>query len=157
MGTPEIVVKRACPCSSRFTPVGAPIGRSGDFSSVGASVFSAHFFSASEGCRPSNTSAIGLSATCGFGGFFSIRTPVSCLDDREVRAEEQGGNTRSERPVGQLQDAPVILSGAGSSRSELRAQSKDPYGWHGIPLLEGDLLRWYGAVLMRRGSRQVIG
>ena len=29
----------------RFMPVGAPIGRSGAFSRVGARVFSAHFFS----------------------------------------------------------------------------------------------------------------
>src|ERR1035438_2410112 len=102
IGTPEIVVKRACPCSSRFTPVGAPIGRSGDFSSVGASVFSAHFFSPSAGWRSSNTSAIGLSATCGFTGFFSMRTPVFCLDNREVSAEEQGGN-RSEEHTSELQ------------------------------------------------------
>ena len=33
-GKPEIVVKSARPCSSRFTPVGEPIGRSGDFSSL---------------------------------------------------------------------------------------------------------------------------
>src|SRR5258708_15282805 len=71
MGTPEIVVKRARPCSSTLVPVGAPIGRSGDFSRVGKSVFSAQFFSASEGWRLSNTSAMGLSATCGLDGFFS--------------------------------------------------------------------------------------
>ena len=40
------------PCSSRLMPVGAPIGFSGAFSSVGASVFSAHCFSDSEGWRP---------------------------------------------------------------------------------------------------------
>ena len=39
MGTPEIVVKRAWPCSSRFTPVGAPIGRSGAFSRLGRQSF----------------------------------------------------------------------------------------------------------------------
>src|ERR1700736_6293508 len=87
MGTPEIVVKRAWPCSSRFTPVGAPIGCSGFFSSVGASVFSAQFFCASEGWRFSNTSAIGLSATCGRldgrDGFFGMQTPVLHFDDRE--------------------------------------------------------------------------
>src|SRR6266852_3813794 len=91
MGTPEIVVKRAFPCSSRFTPVGAPIGRSGDFSSVGASVFSAQFFSPSEGWRFSKTSAIGVSATCGFDGFFSgMLAPVFYCDDREVNAGGQG-------------------------------------------------------------------
>src|SRR5271165_767774 len=90
MGTPEIVVKRAWPCSSRLVPVGAPIGRSGDFSSVGASVFSAQFFSASEGWRFSKTSATGLSAICGFNGFFSMRTPVSYIDHRGVDAGEQG-------------------------------------------------------------------
>src|SRR5258706_8002451 len=101
MGTPEIVVKRACPCSSRFTPVGAPIGRSGFFSSVGASVFSAHCFSSGEGWRFSKTSATGLSATCGLVGFFSgIRTPVFCCDDREGRASGQGERLRLERPVG---------------------------------------------------------
>src|ERR1700726_2112210 len=91
-GTPEIVVKRACPCSSRFTPVGAPIGRSGDFSRVGASVFSAHPFSASEGCRFSKTSAMGLSATCGLDGFFSgIGNLVLLCDDKERRPYGQVG------------------------------------------------------------------
>src|ERR1700739_4222365 len=98
MGTPEIVVKRARPCSSRFTPVGAPIGRSGFFSIVGAKVFSAQFFSASEGWRFSKTSAIGLSATCGLG-FFGMRTPVLLFDDREVDAREQGDRRRLQRPV----------------------------------------------------------
>src|SRR5947209_2384162 len=56
-------VKTALPCSSTFTPLGAPMGFSGDFSSAGASVSSAHFFSEAEGCRPSNISAAGLSAT----------------------------------------------------------------------------------------------
>jgi hypothetical protein len=65
------------------------MGRSGDFSSVGASVFSAQFFSASDGWRFSNTSAIGLSATCGFG-FFGMQTPVLSFDDREVSAQGQG-------------------------------------------------------------------
>src|SRR5580700_665369 len=63
MGTPEIVVKRAFPLASRLVPVGAPIGRSGVFSSVGPSVFSAQSFSLAEGCRPSKTSLTGLSAT----------------------------------------------------------------------------------------------
>ncbi len=61
-----MVVKRALPFSSRLMPVGAPIGRSGVFSSVGPSVFSAQSFSLAEGCRPSKTSLIGLSATRGF-------------------------------------------------------------------------------------------
>src|SRR5436190_109013 len=89
MGTPEIVVKRAWPCSSRFTPVGAPIGRSGAFSRLGARVFSAHFFSASEGWRFSNTSAMGVSATC---GFLSMRSPVLYLDDREGTAVGASGS-----------------------------------------------------------------
>src|SRR5438270_4771380 len=80
MGRPEIVVNRAWPCSSRLVPVGAPIGRSGLFSSVGARAFSAQFFSAAEGWRFSKTFAIGLSATSGWldtlGDFFAIRTPV---------------------------------------------------------------------------------
>src|SRR5580698_675040 len=92
MGTPEIVVKRACPCSSRFTPVGAPIGRSGDFSSVGARVFSAQSFSAAEGWRFLKTSTMGLSATCGLDGFLSgMSTPEFSCDDREGRASGQGG------------------------------------------------------------------
>src|SRR4029077_10958337 len=94
MGTPEIVVKRACPCSSRFTPLGAPIGRSGDFSTVGASVFSAHFFSAPEGLRFSKTSASGFSATCGrfddCDGFLCMRTPMLYFDDREGPRIGQG-------------------------------------------------------------------
>ena len=56
-----MVVKRARPCSSTLTPVGAPIGFSGAFFRVGSSVFSAHFFSASEGRRFWVMSAIGLS------------------------------------------------------------------------------------------------
>src|SRR5271167_1779161 len=100
MGTPEIVVKRALPCSSRFTPVGAPIGCSGDFSRVGASVFSAHCFSAAEGWRFSKTSAMGLSATCGLDGFFSgIGTPVLPCDDREARVSGQVRLVQLERPV----------------------------------------------------------
>src|SRR5437660_569145 len=95
MGTPEIVVKRARPCSSRFTPVGAPMGRSGAFSRVGASVFSAHFFSASDGWRLSKTPAIGLSATC---GFLSMRSPVLYLDDREGTAV--GASCGADRSVG---------------------------------------------------------
>src|SRR5258708_35264346 len=50
-------------------PVGAPIGFSGDFSNVLASVVSAQRFSESDGWRPSKTSAIGLSATP-LGSFF---------------------------------------------------------------------------------------
>src|SRR5580700_6841548 len=91
MGTPEIVEKRACPFSSTLVPVGAPIGRSGAFSRVGASVFSAHCFSAWEGWRPSNTSAIGFSATCGRAGFLSAMNTPSSFDDRRARGEPQGG------------------------------------------------------------------
>src|SRR5271170_6191765 len=90
MGTSEIVEKRACPFSSRLVPVGAPIGRSGAFSRVGASVFSAHCFSDSEGWRPSNTSAIGLSATCGLEGFLSGMNTPSSFDDRRVGPRPQG-------------------------------------------------------------------
>src|SRR5277367_7006779 len=109
MGKPEIVVKRAWPCSSRFTPLGAPIGRSGDFSSVGASVFSAHCCSSSAGWRFSNTSTRGLSATGGRSvdllteedGFFSMQTPRLSLDHREGRAPEQGDWTAlADRSVG---------------------------------------------------------
>src|SRR4029077_17535138 len=64
--------------------------RSGFFSSGDASVLSAQFFSAAEGWRFSKTSAIGLSATCGLDGCFSMRTPALQFDDRELRAEEQG-------------------------------------------------------------------
>src|SRR5579871_5418558 len=60
------------------------MGRSGAFSSVGASVFSAQFFSASDEWRFSKTSAMGFSATCGFlDCLFSMRSPVFCLDDME--------------------------------------------------------------------------
>src|SRR5271156_1516701 len=100
MGTPEIVVKRACPCSSILIPVGDPLGRSGAFSIVGARVFSAQFFSASDGCRFSKTSATGLSATCGLDAFFPIPPPVFRSDDREVGAYGQGGTARNKRPVG---------------------------------------------------------
>src|SRR5207244_1391157 len=68
MGTPEMVVKRAWPFSSRLTPVGSPMGRSGDFSSAGASVFSAHCFSPSEGWRFLKTSTTGESMVPGFMG-----------------------------------------------------------------------------------------
>src|SRR5215813_8707953 len=64
MGTPEIVVKRAWPFSSRFTPEAAPIGFSGAFSSAGARVFKAQSFSEADGLRSLKTSAIGFSATC---------------------------------------------------------------------------------------------
>src|SRR5207248_5315711 len=60
---PLMVVKRALPASSRFTPEAAPMGRSGAFSRAGARVFSAHCFSEGDGSRPSNTSAMGDSAT----------------------------------------------------------------------------------------------
>src|SRR5579864_4039013 len=107
MGTPEIVVKRGLPCSSTLTPVGAPSGRSGDFSSVGASVFSAHSFSASEGWRFSKTSASGFSATCGrfddCDCFFCMRTPMLCFDDREGPRIGQGTAVPCKRPVGRVE------------------------------------------------------
>src|ERR1700683_5632728 len=91
MGTPEMVVNRAWQCSSTLTPVGAPIGRSGDFSIAGASVFSVQSFSAAEGWRFLKTSAIGLSATCGLGDLFSgIVIPVFSSDHRDVNASGQG-------------------------------------------------------------------
>src|SRR5713101_7822353 len=85
-----MVVKRAWPCSSRLMPVGAPIGFSGAFSRVGAKVFSAHAFSATEGWRPSKTSAIGLSATWGFDDFFPdmLKQPQS-FDDMGTAADGQ--------------------------------------------------------------------
>ena len=74
------MVKRAWPCSSRLIPVFAPIGFSGAFSRVGRRVFSAHSFSPGEGWRPSNTSAIGFSATGGLEGFLSgIGTPPASI------------------------------------------------------------------------------
>src|ERR1700728_3031241 len=66
------------------------MGHSGDFSRVGARVFSAHFFSASEGWRFSKMSAIGLSATRGFDGFFGMRSPVVCFDARQRRGPRAG-------------------------------------------------------------------
>src|SRR5438309_3993137 len=80
-----MVVKRACPCSSRLTPLGAPIGFSGAFSRVGASVFSAQAFSDSEGRRPSKTSEIGVSTTGGLEGDFllAIGSPCLTFDDKE--------------------------------------------------------------------------
>src|SRR5258708_3816021 len=70
MGTLEIVLKRAWPWSSRFTPEAAPIGFSGFLARVGARTVSAHAFSPSEGRRPSKTSAMGRSAT-GWSGLRS--------------------------------------------------------------------------------------
>src|SRR5690348_8051057 len=58
-----MVVNRALPLASRFTPAAAPIGFSGAFWSAGARVSSAQATSDGEGCRPSNTSSIGDSAT----------------------------------------------------------------------------------------------
>src|SRR5271169_6020607 len=59
-----MVVKRAWPCSSTLMPLAAPMGFSGAFSRVGASVFSAHCFSDSDGWRPfSRISVTGDSAT----------------------------------------------------------------------------------------------
>jgi len=46
--------------------------------------------SAADGWRFSKTSATGSSATCGLDGFFSMRTPLFCFDNREARACGQG-------------------------------------------------------------------
>src|ERR1700730_6747796 len=104
MGTPEMVVKRAWPCSSRLMPVGHTISFSGAFSRVGAKVFSAHAFSATEGWRPSKTSAMGLSTTWGFDDFFPdmLKQPQS-FDDKGTAADGQHYTGRgSDRLVGQL-------------------------------------------------------
>src|SRR4051795_10088427 len=97
-----MVLKRACPCSSRLVPVGAPIGFSGAFSSVGPRIFSAQTLSDSEGLRPSKTSAMGLSVTAGlvtlaFGFLSGIRSPHS-FDDRGAPKQRQG-NVPTERLV----------------------------------------------------------
>ena len=70
-------MNRALPCSSTFTPVAAPIGFSGDFSSAGRSVFSAHCFSAGEGVRFSKTSAMGDGAGGLVGVFADMGIQVS--------------------------------------------------------------------------------
>src|SRR6185312_3698100 len=57
-----MVVKRAFPFWSRLTPDAEPMGRSGPFTSAGASVVSAQFFSEGEGLRSAKMSWIGLSA-----------------------------------------------------------------------------------------------
>src|SRR5882724_12795774 len=83
MGTLEIVLKRAWPWSSKFTPEAAPIGFSGFLANVGARTVSAQAFSPSQGWRPSKTSAIGLSAT-GWSGLRSgIHTP-EMVEAREL-------------------------------------------------------------------------
>src|SRR6266436_7353702 len=87
-----MVVKRAWPCGSRLVPVDAPMGFSGDFSRVGRRVFSAQSFSAGEGWRPSNTSAMGFSATCGLDGFFSAMWSLLLLDHRGGQCRGQGTN-----------------------------------------------------------------
>src|SRR5260370_23700515 len=87
MGTPETVVKRARPCSSTFTPLGAPIGFSGDFSRAGSSVFSAHCFSDSEGWRFSTTSEMGVSGTNEF--LLSAMVLLSTFDHRRRVAKGQ--------------------------------------------------------------------
>src|SRR5713101_2741904 len=109
MGTPEIVVKRARPCSSRFMPLGAPIGLSGFFSNAGSSVFSAHCVSEAEGWRFSVTSAIGVSETsesveeC----FLSAIWLLSRFDHRRGAAAEQVAGDHSvgyffwSRPISQ--------------------------------------------------------
>src|SRR5215469_10916473 len=86
-----MVVKLALPFSSRFTPVAPPIGFSGFFSSVGASVFSAHCFSDSEGCRPSKISWIGDSATLD-GFFFSL--PLAIAASLPAQISHQDGGCR---------------------------------------------------------------
>src|ERR1035441_2721680 len=93
-----MVLKRACPCSSRFVPVEAPIGFSGAFSRVGASVFSAHAFSEAAGWRLSNRSEIGLSANvcCAsdFDFFSGIRLPtVSLMIEERLRYCKTAGPT----------------------------------------------------------------
>src|SRR5215471_19923330 len=93
MGTPEMVENRARLCSSRLTPVGAPIGFSGDFSSVGSSVRSAHFVSASAGFRSLETSVIGLS---GSGAVFL--SAIFTVDDR--RGRKRWAREESDRLVG---------------------------------------------------------
>src|SRR5437764_13441704 len=97
MGTPEIVVNCARLCSSRFTPVGAPIGFSGAFSREGRSVFSAQRFSESDGWRLSVTSEIGLSETV--GRFFSAISTLMIGD--ALMAGKQG-----KRPLGRQSQRP---------------------------------------------------
>src|SRR5579864_9050046 len=88
MGNPEMVVKRARRCSSRFTPVGAPMGFSAPFSSDGKRVFSAHFFSESEGWRFSVISEIGFSEI--EETFFPDFSDISnYFDDRSAACDEQ--------------------------------------------------------------------
>src|SRR3954453_21033760 len=67
MGTAGMVLKRPLPCSSRVVPGGAPLGFSGVFSRIGASVRSAHCCSEVEGWRPSTTSLIAESAMADSG------------------------------------------------------------------------------------------
>src|SRR5438876_7026634 len=67
------------------------MGFSGDFSRVGRRVFSAQSFSLGDGRRPSNTSAIGFSATCGLGGFLSGMWNLTVLDACLSRIIEEGG------------------------------------------------------------------
>src|ERR1700732_1734197 len=118
-----MVVKRARPCSSRLTPVGAPIGFSGVFSSVGARVFSAQAFSAREGRRPSKTSAMGFSTTCGLKGFFpGMLCNLNPFDDMKTVAHGQHhGECLSDRLVGQPATGFVVLV---PGRSPLRLYEK---------------------------------
>src|ERR1700677_3506822 len=117
-----MVLKRALPCASRLVPVGAPIGFSGAFSSVGANVCSAHACSEAAGWRASKTSAIGRSATVfarldesplddaslddtsGFGLFSGIGLPLRSragFDDRGVSLcrKMEGPTERLEVPA----------------------------------------------------------
>src|SRR5713226_2803911 len=113
MGTPEIVVKRARPCSSTFTPVGAPIGFSGAFSNVGSRVFSAQRFSESLGWRFSTTFEIGVSGTA---ECFLSAIALDPFDNR--RRSVHGASTQATtRSVAR----PVI---AHTRRSELRLYEK---------------------------------
>src|SRR5215831_8551298 len=98
MGTPEIVVNRARPFSSRFTPVAAPIGVSAAFSSDGYRVFSAHCFSESEGRRFSVISEIGFSETCDKGLSGMAANYAANYDDR--RLEEGGASAENDHSVG---------------------------------------------------------
>src|SRR6185503_6200403 len=93
-GTPEMVENRARPCSSTLTPLGAPNGFSGAFSSVGRSARSAHLFSDSEGSRPRDTSALGL----GTGTLTLFLSVISTADDR--RGRKRWARETSDRLVG---------------------------------------------------------
>src|SRR5690349_8751412 len=102
MGNPLMVVKRALPCSSRFTPLAEPIGFSGDFSKVDPRVFSAHCRSDGDGWRPWNTSLTGLSATvplfCSLEGLSAIRKIQTLHHRRCVKARARNKAARLSAP-----------------------------------------------------------